>query len=285
MQTDQRPRFANELHELRRRQPRRVALSLLAPVFNEEANLEPLYREVVAALEGRDFELLLIDDGSRDRSAAVIRSLHARDPRVRGVYFAGNRGQSAALAAGIHTATGELIVTLDADLQSDPADVPSLIAALGSHDAVVGYRRERHDRWIKRISSRIANRVRDRVTGDRVRDTGCPLKLFRAEAIRAVPLFHGAHRFLPTLLRMHGFDVIEVAVTHRPRVAGLSSYGIRNRALRGLVDAFAMRWLRARLLRFDIEQVDACLAEDASPSPSRECKGELATHQRWVRAP
>ncbi|MEZ6015046.1 MAG: glycosyltransferase family 2 protein [Planctomycetota bacterium] len=270
-----RPRFVAELHGLCPGAEARVALSVVAPVFDEEQNLEPLYREVVAALDGRDFELLLVDDGSRDRSADVIRALHARDPRVRGVFFARNRGQSAALAAGIHAAAGELIATLDADLQSDPADLPALIAALGMHDAVVGYRRVRNDNWLRRVSSRVANGVRNRLTGDSVRDTGCPLKLFRADAIRAIPYFDGVHRFLPTLLRMHGFDVIELGVSHRPRVAGKSKYGVRNRALRALRDTFAIRWMRTRTIRFDLAEVHATRLE-TSASPSSAAQAGVA---------
>jgi hypothetical protein len=122
----------------------------------------------------------------------------------------------------------------------------TLLGALGDADAVVGYRRERRDGLVKRLSSRIANRIRDAVSGDRVTDTGCSLKLFRAEAIRAVPRFEGMHRFLPTLLRQAGFRVLEVPVSHHPRTAGRSKYGISNRALRGLVDLLAVRWMRSR---------------------------------------
>jgi dolichol-phosphate mannosyltransferase len=248
---------ANELRELRPNVEPRPELSLVAPVFDEEQNLEPLYEQVAAALAGRSFELVLVDDGSRDGSAAIIRALHERDPRVRGVFFTRNRGQTSAMAAGIHAAAGELIATLDADLQNDPADIPRLVAALGSHDAAVGYRMQRHDSWVRRTSSRIANGVRNRLTGDQIRDTGCSLKVFRADAVRALPFFEGMHRFLPTLLRMHGFSVVEVGVSHHPRIAGQSKYGIRNRALRALRDTFAVRWMRSRLIRIEIAEVHA----------------------------
>lgn len=250
-----RPIFAAELRDLRPELDTRPELSLVAPVFDEEPNLEPLYAKVAAALTGRRFELVLVDDGSRDGSAAVIRALHARDPRVRGVFFAANRGQTAAMAAGIHAAAGDLIATLDADLQNDPADIPRLVDALGIHDAAVGYREKRNDTWVRRVSSRVANAVRNRLTGDRIRDTGCSLKVFRAEAVRALPFFEGMHRFLPTLLRLHGFSVVEVPVSHHPRVAGKSKYGIRNRALRALRDTFAVRWMRSRLIRVHIAEV------------------------------
>jgi dolichol-phosphate mannosyltransferase len=268
---------ANELRELRPNVEPRPELSLVAPVFDEEQNLEPLYDKVAAALAGRRFELVLVDDGSRDRSAAIIRALHERDPRVRGVFFTHNRGQTAAMAAGIHAAAGELIATLDADLQNDPADIPRLVAALDSYDAAVGYRMQRHDTWVRRMSSKIANGVRNRLTGDQIRDTGCSLKVFRADAVRALPFFEGMHRFLPTLLRMHGFTVVEVGVSHHPRVAGLSKYGIRNRALRALRDTFAVRWMRSRLIRIEIAEVHAPAGTAATPGTS-ECEVELVPH-------
>lgn len=238
------------------RPPRDLALSLVAPAHDEQENLAPLHARVVEVFgAGDDWELLLVDDGSRDRTADVIRGLSARDPRVVGVYFAQNRGQTAATAAGLQLARGRLIATLDADLQNDPGDLPAMIARLPGHDAVVGYRTRRRDTFVRRASSRVANAVRNAVSGDSIRDTGCSLKLFRAEAIRAIPLYEGLHRFLPTLLRYHGFSVVEHPVSHRPRVAGRSKYGVGNRAFRALRDLFAVRWMRARLLKLPIREV------------------------------
>jgi glycosyltransferase involved in cell wall biosynthesis len=225
-----------------------VELSLIAPVFDEEENLVPLHERVVAALAGYDFELLLVDDGSRDGSAGVIRRLVERDARVRGVFLPRNCGQTSALRAGIEHCRGRLIATLDADLQNDPADLPALLAALGEHDAVVGYRERRRDNVVRRISSRIANRVRSSVTGDGVRDTGCSLKLFRREALLSLPLFEGMHRFLPALLAMHGYRFVEHPVSHHPRLRGRSKYGIWNRLPRSLRDLLAVRWMRARTI-------------------------------------
>ena len=152
-----------------------------------------------------------------------------------GVLFARNCGQTAATAAGIHLARGRLIATLDADLQNDPIDLPAMILQMPGHDAVVGYRLQRRDDFVRRVSSRVANRIRNWITQDRIRDTGCSLKVFRAQAIQALPLFEGMHRFLPTLLRYHGFSVLEHPVSHHPRTAGRSKYGVRNRALRAFV--------------------------------------------------
>ncbi len=231
-------------------------LSLVAPVYDEEANLRPLYESVRAALEGiESWELILVDDGSRDGSAALIRELSADDERVVGVFFARNCGQTAAMGSGLQLARGELIVTLDSDLQNDPADIPGMIDVLADYDAVVGYRQKRNDNWLRRVSSRIANRVRNWLSKDSIRDTGCSLKLFRAEAIQAIPLFEGLHRFFPTLLRYHGFQVLEHPVSHRPRIAGESKYGVMNRAFRAFKDLLAVRWMHGRMIRVPIAEV------------------------------
>ncbi|MDZ4772931.1 MAG: glycosyltransferase family 2 protein [Planctomycetota bacterium] len=248
------------LWEVRDRFPARrtasVDVSLVAPVFEEEANLERLHARVVEIFGMRTaWELVLVDDGSKDRSAQLIRDLARRDPRVIGVFFGRNRGQTAATAAGVHLARGRLIATLDADLQNDPADLPKMIELIEGHDAVVGWRMKRRDTFIRRISSKIANGIRNWISKDSIRDTGCSLKVFRAEAIQAIPLFEGMHRFLPTLMRYHGFSVIEHGVNHHPRTAGISKYGVWNRAFRALKDLFAVRWMRARLLRLPIQEV------------------------------
>jgi glycosyltransferase involved in cell wall biosynthesis len=225
-------------------------ISLVAAAYHEALNLEALYARVREVMgEGRPWELILVDDGSTDGSQDLIRKLSERDPRVYGIFFARNCGQTAALATGIRSAKGELIATLDADLQNDPADLPRLEEMLGNNDAVVGYRQKRRDNLLRRVSTRIANGVRNRLTGDTIRDTGCPLKLFRAEAIQSIPLFEGMHRFFPTLLRYHGFAVVECPVSHRPRVAGVSKYGVLNRVFKSLRDLFAVRWMRSRLIR------------------------------------
>ncbi len=233
-----------------------IKLSVVAPVFEEHENLRTLHAEIAAVLgDGDEWELVLVDDGSKDGSDSLIRDLAREDPRVVGVLFGANRGQSAALAAGVQAARGTIVATLDADLQNDPKDLPSLVEALGEHDAVVGYRAKRNDSFVRRVSSRVGNGVRNHITGDRIRDTGCSLKVFRAEAARSIRWFNGAHRFLPTLLRHHGFSVVERPVSHRPRVAGKSKYGIGNRALRGLLDTLAVRWMRARKIDFPVREV------------------------------
>jgi dolichol-phosphate mannosyltransferase len=233
-----------------------LELSLVAPVYEEEENLRPLHQSVVEAMAGREgWELVLVDDGSSDRSPDLIRELAAEDPRVVGVFFEHNCGQTAAMGAGIAVARGELIATLDSDLQNDPRDIVGMLDVLGEADAVVGYRQKRNDNWVRRISSKIANGVRNRISRDQIRDTGCSLKLFRAEAIRVIPLFEGMHRFFPTLLRYHGFEVLEHPVSHHPRIAGRSKYGVMNRAWRAFKDLLAVRWMRGRLIRIPIAEV------------------------------
>jgi glycosyltransferase involved in cell wall biosynthesis len=228
----------------------------VAPVYNEVDNLERLHARVAEIFGARNgWELILVDDGSRDGSGDKIRELCRRDTRVVGVFFGRNRGQTAATAAGLQLARGELIATLDADMQNDPADLPAMIERLGEHAAVVGYRIKRNDNFVRRASSKIANRIRNWLSKDQIRDTGCSLKLFRAEAIQAMPLFEGMHRFLPTLLRYHGFAVLEHPVSHHPRTAGTSKYGVWNRAFRALRDLIAVRWMRSRLLKLPIVEV------------------------------
>ena len=230
-----------------------LQLSVVAPVYDEAPNLVPLAAQVSAALgDGLGWELLLVDDMSRDGSAEAIRELARRDPRVRGVFLARHCGQTTALKIGIECARSPLIATLDADLQNDPADIRLLLAKLDGHDAAVGVRVRRRDSFVRRASSRIANRVRNAVLHDTIQDTGCGLKLFRTEAIRTLPLFEGMHRFLPTLLRYHGFSVIEVPVSHHPRTRGRSKYGIRNRAWRAFKDMLAVRWMRSRIVRVPV---------------------------------
>lgn len=234
----------------------RPFLSLIVPAKDEAENLAALHERICAALAAReDWELVLVDDGSADGTADVIRALAARDPRVTGVLLTRNFGQTAGLVAGLGEARGELVVTLDADLQNDPADIPRLIAALDVHDAVVGYRLRRNDSFVRRASSRIANAVRNRISGDSIRDTGCSLKVFRTRVLRELPWFEGMHRFLPTLVRYRGGSVIELPVAHHPRRAGQSKYGIRNRAWRAFKDLLAVRWMRRRMLRTEVREV------------------------------
>lgn len=232
------------------------ALSVVIPAYNERTNVDPCYRELVDVLErhGQSFEVLFVDDGSTDGTDGALRKLAAKDPRVRVLRFRRNAGQTAALHAGFQNARGAVVVTMDADLQNDPHDIPKLLAALPGRDAVCGWRVDRRDPWTKKIASRVANRVRDQFTRDGVHDTGCTLKAFRREAVQRLHLFRGMHRFLPALLQMEGLRVTEVPVSHRPRRSGVSKYGNWGRLWAGLADLFAVRWMARRRLEYEVEE-------------------------------
>jgi dolichol-phosphate mannosyltransferase len=237
------------------------ALSVIVPLYNEEENLPILQQELTAALAGLDYEIVFVDDGSRDATRRMI----APDPegRVRVLAFARNAGQSAAMYAGLHAAHGKSLALLDGDLQNDPADIRQLLAEAErtGADLVCGYRASRKDTLVKRLTSRIANFVRSRFTRDGVRDTGCTLKLMRRECVSALVPFVGMHRFIPALVKGAGFRLIEVPVNHRSRRFGVSKYGLGNRALRATIDMFGVRWLLSR-------QLDYRIVEDGTPPPA-----------------
>lgn len=229
-------------------------ISVVLPVFNEEGNLEPLLGEIVSTLRSRGeaFEVLAVDDASSDGSLAKLRELRAMHPELRILRHRFNAGQSAAFTAGFAHARGSVVITLDADGQNDPRDIPALLGALRPGVAcVTGIRRKREDSRLRRLSSRLANTYRNWITGDRVTDAGCTFRAVRREALREVPVFNGLHRFLPTILRRQGFVVVELPVNHRPRRMGTSKYGVRNRLWRGIRDCFAMRWYAARAIPAD----------------------------------
>jgi glycosyltransferase involved in cell wall biosynthesis len=230
-------------------------VSIVVPAYNEAENLGPLVAALRAALDGlgSPYEVLVVDDGSTDDSRTVLDALRAAHPCLRVLRFARNAGQSAAFLAGIDAARGEVVVTLDADLQNDPADIPRLLAALPGHDAVLGVRVRRRDSILRRVSSRAANAVRRAATGDGLADVGCSLKAFRREPLRDLPRFDGVHRFFGTLLVWKGCRVVEMPVRHHPRRAGKAKYNLRNRAARTLADLLAMRWWRSRAVRYEVE--------------------------------
>jgi len=234
------------------------AFSVVAPVFNEAENVEALVNELLEVLRplGTPFEIVLVDDGSRDGSAEKIADLARLHAEVRGVHFKANRGQTAAFDAGFKEARGVVVVTIDADLQNDPRDIPKLLAALDGHAAAVGYRATRRDSAVRRVSSKIANAIRNRISGDDIIDTGCSLKAFRAEALAPIKLYTGMHRFLPTLIRIEGGTVVQVPVGHRPRLKGESKYGVWNRVFRSFVDLLAVRWMKTRRLGYEIARRD-----------------------------
>lgn len=235
-------------------------LSVVFPVYNEEENIPILLREIAAALDGKgwSYEIVAVDDGSSDRSLEVLRAMVANHPTLRVLALAKNTGQTAALDAAWHAARGRLVVSLDADLQNDPADIPAMVRKLeeSGADMVAGVRVNRRDTWSRRMQSKLGNGVRNWITGDQITDTGCSLKLVKREAVDRVRLFTGMHRFLPTLVRHAGYTVVEMPVNHRARQFGVSKYGAMNRAFRGLADCFAVRWMGKRMLRYDVRELE-----------------------------
>ena len=229
-------------------------LSVVVPVYNERESLEPLVSELRRALLPLDlsFEILLVDDGSDDGSTQICAELARRETEVRSLHFGENHGQTAAFDAGFKTARGRRVVTLDADLQNDPEDIPRLLAALEQADAAVGYRVSRADEPLYRASSWIANRIRNWISDEDVIDTGCSLKAYRRDCLVGLKLYNGLHRFLPTLLRMDGWRVVQLPVGHRARRYGRSKYGIRNRLLRPFVDLLVVRWMKLRRLNYEV---------------------------------
>ncbi len=225
------------------------AISLVVPAYNEEENLPELVAEIRAALDPveQSWELLLVDDASTDGTLAAMKTLAATEPRIRLLRHRRNAGQSAGLASGFRRARGRVVVTLDADLQNDPADIPRLLEELArGWDVVSGVRVDRRDTFVRRASSKIANSVRNWATDEAITDVGCSLKVYRAEFLAHLPMFTGMHRFLPTLVRWNGARVTEIPVRHRPRLHGVAKYGIGNRLFRALADLFAVRWMRTR---------------------------------------
>jgi dolichol-phosphate mannosyltransferase len=235
-----------------------VDLSVVIPVYNEEENLPHLWPELRDVLEplGLAFEVVFVDDGSRDRSAEVIRHLREGDPRVRLVRLKANAGETAATDAGFKAARGRLVVTMDADLQNDPHDIPVLLAQLDRWDAVSGWRTDRGDgdSLVRRVSSRVANRTRNWISDESIQDSGCTFRAFRRECLRGLVLYRGFHRFIPTLLKMRGYRVIEVPVRNRPRRFGRSKYGVLNRVFVATADLLVVRWMKNRLLRYEVAE-------------------------------
>ncbi|HSF17321.1 MAG TPA: glycosyltransferase family 2 protein [Vicinamibacteria bacterium] len=221
-------------------------VSVVIPVFNEEGNLTSLYRELTDVLETYDkpFEILFIDDGSTDASFALLSSIHHRDPRVRVIRFRKNFGQTAALAAGFAWARAPVIVTLDADLQNDPGDIPRLLDRLDAgFDMVCGWRQNRKDPFLSRtLPSRIANWMISLTTGVRLHDYGCTLKAFRAEVVQNIHLYGEMHRFIPAVASEFGVSIDEIGVNHRPRNEGSSKYGL-SRTLRVVLDLMTVKFL------------------------------------------
>ena len=234
-------------------------ISVVIPIKDERDNLLALTDQLIKVLQGREesknapFEIIYVDDGSTDGSSEILDRLASEHRAVTVLHFDRNYGQSAGFDAGFKRSSGALVVTMDGDLQNDPEDIGLLLSYANDYDLVCGWRTERHDTVMRKVSSRVANVVRNAVTGDRVHDTGCSLKVFRRRVIDRLPLFNGMHRFFPALALMHGFTVTEVPVRHHPRRHGISKYGVGNRLFKGLYDLMAVRWMHSRVLRYRLK--------------------------------
>ena len=239
-------------------------LSIVVPCFNEEGNLHPLQQTICDELHKIElsYELIIIDDCSTDGSWAVLRRLAEGDPRIRGLRLERNSGQSAAIWAGLKAARGRYIVTMDADLQNSPEDLHKLLEQLEHWDCVCGSRvqtRKKGDSFVRRASSRIANWVRNTATNEHVTDSGCCYRAFKRECIDNLKFFKGMHRFLPTLIKIEGYSVTEVAVGHKPRLTGHSHYGVWDRLFAASYDLMAICWMQRRMFRYQIEdRVNLC---------------------------
>jgi len=239
-------------------------VSVVIPAYNEEPCLVATTTELLGVLEGlgREFEIILVDDGSTDRTPEIVRELAARREQVLALHLKPRSGQTAGFEAGFRAARGPIIITMDAAGQNDPAGIPQLLEELKECDLVCGWRKERADGLLRRVSSKVANGCRDLLLGRVVHDVGCSLKAFRRPVVEKLKLFDGLHRFLPELAVMNGFRVKEVVVGHRPRRAGRTKYGVWNRVFRALRALFAVRWMRRHNLRYEVTK-----DVPASPNP------------------
>ncbi len=232
-------------------------ISLVIPCYNEEGNLRELVSAIRRAVDplGLSYEIVITDDCSKDRSWEILKELAAGDPRIRVQRFAFNCGESAASFAGLKAARGRFLFTLDADLQNDPRDLPKFLAALQNYDCVCGTRvkvRGQGDHFLRVLSSRIANAVRNKLSGEQISDAGCTYRAFKRECIANLKFFKGMHRFLPTLFKIEGHTVTEIEVSNNPRFAGQSHYGVWNRLFASFYDLLAVRWMKKRMFRYEV---------------------------------
>jgi glycosyltransferase involved in cell wall biosynthesis len=232
-------------------------ISVVLPCHNEQDNLRPLITALREAIEPLkiSYEIVITDDCSTDNSWKMLKEFAAADKRIRVQRFVKNAGQSAALWAGMKAAHGRYLVTLDADLQNDPRDVPQFLEALKQFDCVCGSRvaaRGQGDNFVRVASSRIANWVRNKLSGETISDAGCCYRAFKRECIGNLKFFKGMHRFLPTLFKIEGYTVTEIPVRHNPRASGQTHYGVWNRLFASFYDLLAVRWMKKRMFRFEV---------------------------------
>lgn len=228
--------------------------SVVIPLKNEEENINELITELKEVMNKLDkpWELICIDDGSTDKTGAILQQLAFENPFLTTITFDKNYGQSSAFDAGFKTAKGKFVITMDGDLQNDPHDIPNLLFVAEHADLVCGLRLKRQDPWTKKFISWLGNSVRSRLCGDGIRDTGCSLKVFRTTCLRKIKMFQGMHRFLPALFKIEGFSVVAVSVNHRQRKYGKTKYNLFNRSFNTIADMLAVRWMRKRHLKYQL---------------------------------
>lgn len=238
----------------------RLDVSVVIPVYNERDNLMTLAERlfpVVSSL-GCPHEVIFVNDGSTDGSGEILRTIKSEHPHVRVLHLDKNHGLTAAFDAGFKAASGRIVVTMDSDLQNDPGDIPALLGELrnGQYDVVIGWRKDRKDRFLKRLSSKVANFVRNAFAHESVPDSACSLKAFKRECIADMKLYNGMHRFFHALVTMEGYRVGQVVVRHHPRLHGKSKYNIRNRMVRAFIDLLAVVWMQKRALKYKVKEDD-----------------------------
>jgi glycosyltransferase involved in cell wall biosynthesis len=241
-------------HLMRENHP--IDISVVVPVYNEEENLPVLIPQIAEVLKplGKTFEMIFVDDGSKDRSRRLLKKMALEYPQIRILGFKKNCGETAAGAAGIKEARGGIVITIDADLQNDPKDIPRMLDYLKEYDMVTGWRQKREDSWVKRITSKIANRIRNSLSGEEIQDSGCTFRAYKRECLQEIKLYKGMHRFIPTLVKMEGYRVIEIPIAHHPRKFGVSKYTTWNRMWRAFIDLLAVKWMKSRHIHYEIEE-------------------------------
>lgn len=232
-----------------------MEISVIIPVYNEKENIEPMVKKINETLEKKFkyYEILYVNDGSTDGTEEELKRLKSLYKNLVVYNFEKNCGQTAALAAGFEKCKGEIVVTMDGDMQTDPDDIYVLLPYLKDYDAVNGKRASREDGFRREFASTIGNGFRNLITGDNIQDTGCPLKIFKKEVVKKFHLYNGMHRFLPTLAKIYGYRVTEVPVRHYDRQYGVSKYKTFGRALKGFKDVLAVRWIKSRVLTYKIK--------------------------------
>lgn len=232
-----------------------IRYSVVIPLKNEASNIEDLIQELEPVMKGlgSSWELICIDDGSTDETQTILTDLTKKKNFLRVITFKKNYGQSSAFDAGFKAAQGEFVITLDGDRQNDPHDIPKMLPLIHECDLVCGIRAKRKDSWSKKMTSKLANAVRQWMCEDGVQDTGCSLKIYRRECLDKIKMYHGMHRFLPALFKIEGLRIKEIPVNHRERTRGKSNYNFFNRSFNTIADLLAVRWMKKRQLRYQIQ--------------------------------